>query len=80
MLAAEDLVDYVHSAKEDALDSLERILLGAGDPVKPEACPLRGGDAGDVLPQLVEREKFDLIAMGSPRARGNRRVPDRRDS
>jgi nucleotide-binding universal stress UspA family protein len=61
----EELAEYVRSARDTASSRLERILAAGGDPVDPENVHLLKGDPRDVLPALVDREKYDLVVMGS---------------
>lgn len=64
-LRPEELTDYVRSARDEASAALEEVLEAGGQPVKPQHVHLLKGNARDVLPALVDHERYDLIVMGS---------------
>jgi len=61
----EQLLDEVNSARDEAREVLDRILLSAGDPVRPDRVHLLKGHARDILPEFIDTHPFDLVVIGS---------------
>ena len=58
----EECVNFTHDRVKSTLDSF---IASAGDPVADEHVHLVKGDPEIVIPQFVEKERIDLVVMGT---------------